>query len=129
MQRQPRQKVAAHLGYLRELPCLVCGNPIETQAAHLRFSDARIAKTNAGVGAKADDFFCVPLCGRHHYEQHRMGDERAFWRSHGFDAALVLLYALRLWSTTGDHELGCRVVEAANVNGSARRASSLIMAG
>jgi len=121
IQRRPRQKIAAHLSFLRELPCLVCGNPIETEAAHLRFSDARIAKFNAGVGSKADDFFCVPLCGKHHREQHGIGDERKFWKRYGIDA---VLYALRLWSCTGNHELGCQVVAAA-----IQSRSSVLMAG
>jgi hypothetical protein len=106
----PRQKITAHLEFLRTLPCICCGNDIETQAAHLRFSDARVVKMNAGVGAKADDFFCVPLCGTHHNEQHDMGDERTFWKRYGIDP---ILYALRLWSVTANHEMGCRVVEAA----------------
>lgn len=110
MQRLPRRKIESHLGYLRSLNCLVCGDNTSTEAAHLRFSDARIVKFNAGVGAKADDFFCVPLCGAHHREQHAMGDERKFWKRYGIDA---VLYALRLWSCTGNHELGCQVVAAA----------------
>ena len=110
MQRVPRQKLDAHLGFLRTLPCLCCGNNIETEAAHIRFSDARIVKNNAGVGAKADDFFCVPLCGKHHDEQHKMGDERKFWRRYGIDP---ILYALRLWSVTGNYEMGCQIVAAA----------------
>ena len=110
MQRVPRQKIEAHLAYLRELPCLCCGNPIETQAAHIRFEDVRIAKHNAGMGQKPDDFFCLPMCNRHHDEQTNMGDERKFWRRYGIDP---ILYALRLWSVTGNYEMGCQVVAAA----------------
>lgn len=120
-QRAPRQKIDSHLAYLRELPCIVCGNDIETQAAHLRFSDARVAKFNAGVGQKADDFFCLPLCGQHHNEQHAMGDERKFWKRVGIDP---ILYALRLWSVTGNHELGCKIVAAAHEN-----STNVLMAG
>jgi hypothetical protein len=126
MQRVPRQKLDAHLGFLRTLPCLCCGNNIETESAHIRFSDARIVKNNAGVGAKADDFFCVPLCSAHHREQHSIGDERAFWRKFGLDP---ILYSLRLWSVSGNYEMGCQIVEAANANGSARRAAMVVMAG
>lgn len=121
MQRMPRQKISTHLAFLRELPCLVCGNPIETQAAHLRYSDARIVKMNAGVGAKADDFFCVPLCGKHHDEQHKTGDELKFWRRYGIDP---ILYALRLWSVTGNYEIGYQVVSAA-----VQSRPSILMAG
>jgi len=111
-QRMPRAKIEAHLDFLRALPCLICGNNIETQAAHIRMSDARIAKVNAGVGQKPDDFFCTPLCGRHHEEQHK-GSEPRFWQRYGLDP---ILYALRLWSVTGNHEMGCEVVAAANSN-------------
>lgn len=110
MHRRPRQKIDAHLAFIRTLPCIICGNEIETQAAHIRFSDARVAKLNAGVGAKADDYWTLPMCGAHHDEQHRTGDERKFWRRHNIDP---ILYALRLWSVTGNHELGCEIVSAA----------------
>jgi hypothetical protein len=110
MIRQPRQKIEAHLGFIRTLPCICCGNDIETQAAHIRFSDAGMVKVNAGVGSKATDYWVLPLCGKHHDEQHRTGDERKFWARVGIDA---LKYALRLWSVTGNHELGCQVVAAA----------------
>lgn len=110
MQRMPRQKIDAHLGFIRTLPCICCGNEIESQAAHIRFSDARVAKVNAGVGAKADDYWTLPMCRAHHDEQHRTGDERKFWRRYGIDP---ILYALRLWSCTGNHELGCMVITAA----------------
>lgn len=120
-QRAPRQKIEAHLQYLRGLPCLVCGNDIETEAAHIRMSDARVAKVNAGVGQKADDFFCVPLCGRHHREQHETGSEPKFWRYIGIDP---ILYALRLWSVTGNHEMGCAVIRAAH-----ERSTNILMAG
>jgi hypothetical protein len=126
MQRMPRRQIDSHLIYLRSLNCLICGDNTSTEAAHLRFSDARIAKNNAGVGAKADDFFCVPLCSAHHREQHSIGDERAFWRRFGLDP---ILYSLRLWSVSGNYEMGCQIVEAANANGSARRAAMVVMAG
>ncbi len=111
-QRMPREKLDRHLNFIRGLPCLVCGNNIQTEACHVRMSDARIAKVNAGVGQKPDDFFCVPLCGEHHREQHT-GSEPRFWQKHGVDP---ILYALRLWSVTDNHEMGCDVVAAANEN-------------
>jgi hypothetical protein len=105
----PREKLDRHLDFIRSLPCLCCCDNTATEAAHIRMSDARIAKVNAGVGQKPDDFFCVPLCGRHHREQHS-GSELKFWQRFGVDP---ILYALRLWSVTGNHEVGCEVVEAA----------------
>ena len=124
-QRTPRMKVEGHLKFLRELPCLICGDNTSTEAANLRMSDARIAKHNAGVGSKADDFFCLPLCGAHHRDQHAIGDESKFWKRVGLDP---VLYALRLWSVTGNHELGCEVVAAANY-AAARARANLLMAG
>jgi hypothetical protein len=112
-QRSPRAKIEAHLDFIRALPCICCGNNIETQAAHIRMSDARVVKVNAGVGAKADDYWTLPMCGTHHDEQHRTGNERKFWQRYGIDP---ILYALRLWSVTGNHELGCEVVAAATAN-------------
>jgi hypothetical protein len=121
MQRNPRQKIEAHLAFIRTLPCICCGNPIETQAAHIRMSDARVVKVNAGIGAKADDFWTLPMCGYHHRKQHETGDERKFWKQVGIDP---ILFALRLWSCTGNHELGCQVVAAA-----IQSRSSVLMAG
>lgn len=50
-----------------------------------------------------------------------MGDERKFWKRIGIDP---ILFALRLWSCTGNHELGCQVVSAA-----IQSRPSLMMAG
>lgn len=121
-QRMPRQKIASHLAFLRTLPCLCCGDNTSTEAAHIRFSDARIVKMNAGVGAKADDFFCVPLCGQHHRQQHEIGDELVFWKRYGIDP---ILYALRLWSVSENYEMGCQIVEAANYSVAHSKASLL----
>lgn len=94
-----------HLERVRQLPCAVCLNPIETEAAHVRFSDARIGKTNPG-GKKPDDKFTVPLCSRHHREQHQMGDERAFWDKYNRDPILL---ALAIYAAD-DHEEAERIV-------------------
>ncbi len=107
--KNPRKMNEAHLSFVRELPCLCCGNNIETEAAHIRMTDLRAAKNNAGVGAKPDDCFVVPLCSRHHREQHDVGDEGKFWRSKGIDALFV---ALALWAATGDNYRGCQIIEA-----------------
>ena len=124
-QRTPRQKLGAHLDFLRGLPCIVCGDNTSTEAAHIRMSDGRIVKHNAGVAAKPDDFFCLPVCGRHHREQHT-GSESKFWRNFGIDP---VLFALRLWSVTGDHDMGCQIVASANQIAAARVAANLLMAG
>lgn len=107
MKKDPRQKDGAHLDFIRGLPCCVCGNNIETQAAHLRFSEARVAKDNPGVGQKAHDFWCLPLCGDCHTEQHEFGDEREWWVSKGIDPIFL---AMALYVHSGDHDRASKVL-------------------
>lgn len=109
-QKNPRQKNEKHLGFIRELPCCVCLNPIETEAAHVRMSDAMAGKVNSGVGAKPHDFFTVPLCGRHHRMQHS-GSERDFWNLVGINPFYL---GLVLHSVSGDHDTATMVVVAHN---------------
>ena len=106
-----RHKSNSHLDYIRELGCVVCGDAIRTEAAHIRYPDPRAAKPLTGMGIKPDDCYVVPLCNKHHHNQHRMS-ERAFWVSHDIDPVPV---ALALWKHSGDHEAGCIVV--ANARG------------
>lgn len=105
-QRQPRIHNATHLEFIRSLPCCVCGNDVETEAAHLRFGDYKAAKPKAGVGEKPDDLWTVPLCGKCHRHQHQ-GNEQRFW-----DIAEInpLMVALRLFSVSGDFEAGVQVI-------------------
>jgi len=98
----------AHQDYIRTLSCLVCSNNIETECAHVRFSDARAAKPESGMGRKPEDCWTVPLCSRHHRDQHDMG-EVAFWNKHGIDPIFV---CLALWRVSGNHELGEKILEA-----------------
>lgn len=107
MQRNPRQKNETHLAFIRTLPCLVCLDNVHTEAAHIRYSDARVAKPNAGVGAKPHDFYCVPLCNSHHALQHNVGDERTFWNGQGIDPIVT---ALALYAHSGDFERGTLIV-------------------
>lgn len=106
--RDPRKHDKAHLEYLRQLPCLVCGNNIETQAAHIRFSDQRAAKVNPG-SHKPHDFWCVPLCGRCHGAQHEMGDEAKFWEQAMIDPLFV---AMALYLNSGNQEAGETIIRA-----------------
>jgi hypothetical protein len=50
------------------------------------------------------------MCSRHHRQQHQ-GNERAFWNNVGIDACL---YALRLFSVSGNYERGLAVLKAAS---------------
>lgn len=105
--RNPRRHDAKHLQFVRGLPCIRCADNTGTEAAHIRFSDARIGKVNAGVGAKPDDRFVLPLCGAHHRLQHA-GSETHFWKDGD-----PILWALALYSVSGDHEAGCQIIQAA----------------
>lgn len=104
--REPRIEDKPHLRFIGTLPCLLCGNDIETQAAHIRFPDLRAAKRPTGMGEKSHDFFVIPLCGEHHSDQHAMS-ERAFWDRAGIDPVFV---ALALYAHTGNHAAGCQIV-------------------
>jgi hypothetical protein len=105
-QRQPRQIDADHLAFVRSLPCCVCGNDIETEAAHVRLAAARAAKREVGKGEKPDDIWTVPLCGKHHREQHTMSEDM-FWRKYSIDPLAVAAFlALR----SGDTEAGEQIV-------------------
>lgn len=106
--RHPRERNEKHLAFIRQLPCLCCGNNIETEAAHIRFADRTVCKRQTGKGEKPDDAFTVPLCGRHHREQHDM-NEREFWRRQGIDPIRA---ALALWYWTGDVDASLVVIEA-----------------
>jgi hypothetical protein len=97
--RHPRERDEKHLKFIRGLPCLCCGNDIETEAAHIRFADRSVCKRETGMAEKPDDAFTIPLCGRCHREQHAAGDERGFWRKQGID---VIRVALALWKWSGD---------------------------
>lgn len=107
-QRAPRQHDEQHLAFIRQLPCLTCGNDIETQAAHIRFADEKADKRYCGKQEKPDDIWALPLCGTCHGRQHHVG-ERAFWNANDIDPIKV---AAMLALNTGDHEAGCRIVLA-----------------
>jgi len=111
-QRRPRIKDAAHLKFIRQLPCLVCGNDIQTEAAHVSYADPKYDKRSRGLGEKADDWAVVPLCGKCHRDQHDCGNEQEWWWTHSFNAIDPLRYTAALYLKSGDHEAGTRIVEA-----------------
>ena len=77
-QRQPREKDAKHLDYVRSLPCAICKDNTSTEAAHIRTAALVHGKSHTGMAEKPSDRWAVPLCGKHHREQHSM-NENAFW--------------------------------------------------
>lgn len=110
-QRQPREHDKAHLDFIRSLSCLVCGNDVSTEAAHVRYSDRRAGKRVVGMGEKPSDYWTVPLCGSCHRAQHSYpGGEEEFWSSHaGIDPIRT---AMALFIFSGDHEQGEEIVGA-----------------
>jgi hypothetical protein len=105
MMRQPRERSEPHLQFIRGLPCCICGNNIETEAAHIRFSCLEAGKRSTGIGEKSNDKWTVPLCGNHHRMQHAWG-EREFWKAAGRDPIKI---AQELWAHSGNHEVGLRI--------------------
>ena len=74
------QRCNNYLDWIRSLPCCICGG-IDTEAAHLRAGSLEHGKTYGAMGKKPSDQWVLPLCGKHHREQHRM-NEREFWLSY-----------------------------------------------
>jgi hypothetical protein len=95
-QRQPREHNEAYLDFIRSCPCCLCDDNTTVEAAHLRVGSIGDGKRDTGMGEKSSDRWALPLCGRHHREQHAM-DEREFWASYGINPfALALHYQVRV---------------------------------
>lgn len=93
---EPRRvRSKEHLRFVASRPCLICGRT-PAQAHHVRFAQPR------GLGLKVSDEFTVPLCAIHHSENHKTGDERAWWAKRAIDPLKV---ARQLWmESTGEAE-------------------------
>jgi hypothetical protein len=89
-----------HLAFVRQLPCIACGNAAPSEAAHVRTA------TDGGVGKKPADRYAVPLCPTCHAKQHRIG-ELSFWSALRIDPLNV---SLRLWTMSADLKAGERIV-------------------
>lgn len=87
-QRQPRVYDAKYLDYIRGCPCCLCGDNTATEAAHLRVGSINDGKSYTGYGEKSSDRWALPLCSRHHKEQHSM-NEMEFWASYGVNPFLL----------------------------------------
>jgi len=88
-QRQERERDSGYLAWLRRLPCVACmvvgGHCGPTEAAHLRYSDAKRGRINPGMGRKPSDRFATPLGhGHHQHDQHKR-QEAAFWAGLGIE--------------------------------------------
>lgn len=100
----PRQKDDNHLSAIRKLPCLCCGVEPAGVAAHVRMASSYHGKPQAGIGAKPDDCWTVPLCSGCHTDdpnsQHRVG-ESAFWERVDLNPILI---ALKLFTVSPNIE-------------------------
>lgn len=93
MIRRPRHHDEKYLAWIRELPCLCCGDNTATEAAHVRMPDIRADKRQVGLGEKPDDIWTLPLCSVCHRRQHEIG-ERRFW-DFGVTDPIFICLALR----------------------------------
>lgn len=109
--KKPRQKIMAHLDFIRSLRCLITGAR-EVEAAHIRYGNMRWGKRSTGIGEKPDDQWVVPLSTKMHREQHDFGDEELWWREKGIDPVLV---AMALWRATGDEQAGENIIREARI--------------
>lgn len=90
--KQPRERDLAHLEFIRQQPCCICRDNTSTEAAHLRVGSINDDKRETGMGERPSDKWVLPLCGRHHREQHSM-NEMEFWAKHSIDPfALAMQY-------------------------------------
>jgi hypothetical protein len=89
-----RYRNREHLRYVMRQPCLICGRK-PSDPHHLRYMQPR------ALGRKASDEFAVPLCRVHHRAVHRAGNEQAWWKAAGIDAAKI---ARKLWKHTRVNE-------------------------
>lgn len=103
-----RQKDEAHLRFIGSLPCCICLDNTSTEAAHIRYADAKAGKRQTGMQEKSDDAFVVPLCGECHRSQHGTS-ERAWWGGKEIDPVKL---ALALYRITGDQERGEQIIAA-----------------
>jgi hypothetical protein len=85
----------AHLRFVASHPCLICERS-PADAHHVRFAQPR------SMGRKVSDEYTVPLCRAHHRDNHRFGDERAWWSKVSIDPIEV---SRKLWAVSRHHQV------------------------
>jgi putative HNHc nuclease len=94
--RTPRIHDPDYLDYIRQQPCVICGDNTTVEAAHVRVGSIGNGKRYTGLGEKSSDKWALPLCGKHHREQHATGNELEFWASYNIDPfATAMTYQVR----------------------------------
>lgn len=118
LMKRPRIKNNAHLDFIRALPCCCCGDNTSTEAAHLRATALEYGKRNTGGAEKPSDEWTVPLCGEHHREEHHIGNEEKFWKSHNINPYVL---AMSLYLRSGDYEMAITILERQGYENGNRR--------
>ena len=81
IKKHERIRSPKHLKWIRSLPCVI-SDPVfcsrNVQAAHVRTG------TDGAMSMKPSDCWVIPLCSKHHQEQHSIG-ERSFEDRHLID--------------------------------------------
>lgn len=109
-QRRPRVKDEKYLAWIRSYSCLLCENNVEVEACHVRLEDPLVDKRETGMGEKPDDRWTLPLCGYHHRDQHR-GGEQQFWNRHRVNPISACL-ALQVAYRDDNREAADRIIHA-----------------
>jgi hypothetical protein len=104
--KHAREHNDRHLDFIRGLPCAVCGNPLATEAAHLRAGNLKYGKLPAGMQEKSSDKWALPLCSGHHREQHKV-NEQQFWKACGINPWVL---AMTLHNCSGDYTMATTVL-------------------
>jgi hypothetical protein len=88
--RNNPRECPAHRAWVRGHQCCVPGcNETPIECAHVRKG------TDGGTGLKPSDTWVISLCGRHHSEQHRIGED-IFAAKYGLDLmGLAIEFARR----------------------------------
>lgn len=73
-----------YLQFVRAHPCLIKQCWRKPSAHHVRFPG------QGGLGTKPSDFQTVPLCEKHHRQEHDLGRER-FEAEHGLTLFVVII--------------------------------------
>ncbi len=101
----PRKKSPSYLEWIRTLPCVLCGDDVTTEAAHLRMAIPWLGKPITGMGIKPDDVWVLPLCHGHHARQH-MDGETKFWGAMRQPGVMCLA----LWRVKFDRQAACDMI-------------------
>jgi len=67
--------------FIRSIPCCVCDHPSEPH---------HVGLGESGMGKKAPDTHCVPLCRLHHAEHDQFGKD-TFWDRHNIDVKKLII--------------------------------------